>query len=186
MANVHSFSISNCIFEPKSWLLQLATAREHWRAEIGEVVQDTISGYRGWQPQPLGAGQTEIKQTNPSAFDRTKCGIAIGKTQNLRHFLQVYKTYVLYYYKSWSTAKCTHLNAVFNRFYIDFRCIKSGIIQSKILNQSWTMFVCHHLHCMYLSDNVFLLLYISSCHRWFVSYTWSVPILHRCTPILHK
>ena len=91
VANVHSFSISNCIFEPKSWLLQLATAREHWRAEIGEVVQDTISGYRGWQPQPLGAGQTEIKQTNPSAFDRTKCGIAIGKLFTYSHiFMQFY------------------------------------------------------------------------------------------------
>ena len=91
VANVHSISISNCIFEPKSWLLQLATAREHWRAEIGEVVQDTISGYRGWQPQPLGAGQTEIKQTNPSAFDRTKCGIAIGKLFTYSHiFMQFY------------------------------------------------------------------------------------------------
>ena len=42
----NSFSISS-IFEPKCWLLQLATARERRRAEIGEVVQDTISGYRG-------------------------------------------------------------------------------------------------------------------------------------------
>ena len=57
---IYSISIWS-IFEPICWLLQLATARERWRLEIGEVVQDTISGYRGWA---AARGWPDTNQTN--------------------------------------------------------------------------------------------------------------------------
>ena len=59
------------IFEPNSRLLQLATARERWLVEIGEVVQDTqyLDTEEGRTAQPA---QTQIKQTNPSAENKVE------------------------------------------------------------------------------------------------------------------
>ena len=81
------------IFEPNSRLLQLATARERWLVEIGEVVQDTqyLDTEEGRTAQPA---QTQIKQTNPSAENKVENSFLIyistsDTNQNCNWYSQV-------------------------------------------------------------------------------------------------